>query len=409
MYYTQCQEDDHLNMVCTIFKSLLSDTGWVAGIALDENVNEKGATNTEPALGKDENGNNVLYFVSDRNKGKGKDIFYSKMNADGSFEKAKAIGAPVNTEGDEETPYYDFQTNTLYFSSEGHVNIGGLDVFSTKATNGTWSEPVNLGMPVNSSVDDMYYFWDDHDGLGFVVSNRPGGFGLKSETCCDDIYQLYIKKIYLAVKGTIVNSDTTTQLLRNQPVSLYDADNGTLVGTYNAVNGSYFFDIKPDKNYKLVAMRDSFFTATQTFSTVGKDNSDTITFTLGLKRFEKNKAYALGNIYYEYDKFDLTPASKLVLDTLYNLMTENPSLVIELSSHTDSKGTDKYNMDLSQKRAESCVNYVVEKGIDKSRIVAKGYGESMPIAPNTLPNGADNPEGRAKNRRTEFKIIDVKK
>lgn len=408
MYYTQCLQDEHSLMRCNIYKSLLGDSGWIAGVPLDDKVNEPGATNTEPALGKNENGEMVLYFASDRNKDHGMDLYYAKINTDGSFEKARLVSGPVNTDGDEMSPFYDFQTNTLYFSSNGHINIGGMDVFKTKATNGTWSEPENMGVPINSSVDDMYFNWNEHEGLGFVVSNRPGGFGLKSETCCDDIYQLYIHKIYLAVKGTIVNSDTTTQLMKHQPVTLYDADNNTPIKTYNAVNGTYFFDLKPDKNYKLSAMKDSFFTATQTFNTIGKENSDTLSFTLGLKRFEKNKAYALGNVYYEYDKFDLTPASKVVLDTLYDLMKENPALVIELSSHTDGKGADKYNMDLSQKRAESCVEYVVGRGIDKDRIVAKGYGKTMPIAPNTKPDGSDNPEGRAKNRRTEFKIIDVK-
>ena len=406
MYYTQCLQDDHSLMRCNIYKSLLSDSGWVAGIALDERVNEPGATNTEPALGKNEAGEPVLYFASDRNKDRGMDLFYAKINGDGTFEKARPVSGPVNTDGDELTPFYDMQTNTLYFASNGHINIGGLDIFKTKAVNGSWSEPENMGVPINSSVDDMYFNWNDHEGLGFVVSNRPGGFGLKSETCCDDIYQLYVHKIYLAVKGTIVNSDTVSQLMTNQLVTLYDVDANTPVKTYTAVNGKYFFDLKPDKNYKLVAMKDSFFTATQTFNTIGKDNSDTLSFTLGLKRFEKNKAYALGNVYYEYDKSDLTPASKIVLDTLYQLMTENPTLVIELSSHTDGKGADAYNMELSQKRAQSCVDYVVGKGIAKERIVAKGYGKTMPIAPNTKPDGSDNPEGRAKNRRTEFKIID---
>jgi outer membrane protein OmpA-like peptidoglycan-associated protein len=123
-----------------------------------------------------------------------------------------------------------------------------------------------------------------------------------------------------------------------------------------------------------------------------------------------NKAYSLSNIYYEYDKADLIPASKLVLDTLYDILKENPTITIELSAHTDSKGADKYNEELSQKRAEACTNYLVnEKGIAKDRIVAKGYGKTMPVAPNTNPDGSDNPEGRAKNRRTEFKILNDKR
>ncbi len=301
------------------------------------------------------------------------------------------------------------QTNTLYFSSDGHINIGGADVFKTKPANGSWSEPENLGMPINSSVDDMYYSWNEKDGIGFVVSNRPGGYGLKSETCCDDIYQLYRYRIFLAVKGKLVDPDSGN-VVKDQVVNLYDANTGALIKSYNSKDGSYFFDLNPDKSYKISVARDGYFTGTQLYNTLGKDKSDTASFTVSMKKMVMNKAYSLSNIYYEYDKADLIPASKLVLDTLYDILKENPTITIELSAHTDSKGADKYNEELSQKRAEACTNYLVnEKGIAKDRIVAKGYGKTMPVAPNTNPDGSDNPEGRAKNRRTEFKILNDKR
>ena len=409
MYYTQCLYDENQTINCNIYKSLLSDSGWVAGAMLDENVNAPGATNTQPGLGKNERGENVLYFVSDRNKNRGRDIFYAKLNNNGSFDKAREVGGDINTDGNEYTPTYDFQTNTLYFSSDGHVNIGGADVFKTKVTNGTWTEPENLGMPVNSSVDDMYYTWNEKDGIGFVVSNRPGGYGLKSETCCDDIYQVYRYRIFLAVKGTLVDPDSNN-MVKDQVVNLYDANTGALLNSYNSKDGNYFFDLVPDKSYKISAAREGYFTGTQLYNTLGKDKSDTASFVVSMKKMVKNKAYSLNNIYYEYDKADLTPASKAVLDTLFDILKENPNITIELSAHTDSKGADKYNEELSQKRAESCTSYLTsEKGIAKERIVAKGYGKTMPVAPNTNPNGTDNPEGRAKNRRTEFKILDDKK
>ena len=409
MYYTQCLQDDNQAIRCNIYKSLLGDTGWVAGTMLSENVNAPGATNTEPSLGKNERGEDVLYFVSDRNIGRGTDIFYARLNSDGSFDKAREISGNINTDGNEFTPNYDAQTNTLYFSSDGHVNIGGADVYKTKPVNGSWSEPENLGMPINSSVDDMYYTWNEKDGIGFVVSNRPGGYGLKSETCCDDIYQLYRYRIFLAVKGKLVDPDSNN-VIKDQVVNLYDANTGALLKSYNSKDGNYFFDLDPDKSYKISAARDGYFTGTQLYNTLGKDKSDTASFVVSMKKMVMNKAYSLSNIYYEYDKADLIPASKLVLDTLYDILKENPTITIELSAHTDSKGADKYNEELSQKRAESCTNYLTnEKGIAKDRIVAKGYGKTMPVAPNTNPDGSDNPEGRAKNRRTEFKILDNKK
>lgn len=405
MYYTQCLQDDNQQMRCNIYKSFLGDSGWVAGIKLEGNVNTEGATNTEPFLGKNEAGEDVLYFASDRNKSRGMDLFSAKLNADGSFERAKELSG-INTSQDELTPYYDMQTNTLYFSSNGHVSIGGYDVFKTKNNGGQWSEPENLGLPINSSVDDMYFNWNPKEEYGFVVSNRPGGYGLKSETCCDDIYQVYRHKIYLAVKGTLLNADTANQLITNQPVTLFDEATGATLKTFNSTNGTYFFDLLPDKTYKLSAVKEGYFAAVQTFNTNGRENSDTLVFALSLKKMEKNKAYTLNNIYYEFDKADLTQASKSVLDTLYDILKENPQIAIELSSHTDAKGSDKYNLDLSQKRAESCTNYLInEKGVAKERVTAKGYGETVPVAPNTKPDGKDDEEGRAKNRRTEFKII----
>lgn len=405
MYYTQCLQDDNQRMRCQIYKSSLSDSGWLAGKKLEGNINLDGATNTEPFLGKNELGEEVLYFASDRNTNRGMDLFYVTLNPNGSVSKAKEVPG-INTRGDELTPYYDLQTNTLYFSSNGYINIGGYDVFKTTATSGKWSEPENLGMPVNSSADDMYFNWDQQRVIGFVVSNRPGGYGLKSETCCDDIYQLSPNNLFLAVKGTLLNADTADGAITNQLVSLYDATSGALLKTYNSTNGTYFFDLEKDKSYKISAVKEGYFAAVQTFNTIRHYTNDTMNFNLRMEKMEKDKTYTLNNIYYEFDKSNLTKASKSVLDTLYNILRDNPKIVIELSAHTDAKGADKYNMELSQKRAESCMKYLTkDKGIAKERITARGYGETVPIAPNTKPDGTDDEEGRAKNRRTAFKII----
>lgn len=403
MYYTQCYQDDKQRMRCSIYKSKWESSGWNEGESLS--INEKGATTTHPALGKDENGSQVLFFASDRNEANGMDLYAAKMNADGSLQAPKALSAVINTTGDEMTPFYDFTSNSLFFSSNGLVNIGGMDIYKSTAKNGGWSTPEHLGLPVNSSVDDMYYNWNDAAKLGFFVSNRPGGFGLKSETCCDDIYQFRMNVVYLAVRGTLLDADSG-KAITDQIITLFDAETGATLKTYNSTDGTFFFDLKPDKKYKLSGIRKDYFTAFQNFTTEGITKSDTLHYAMTFQKMEKNKAYTLNNIYYDFDKSDLSEDSKRVLDTLYTILQENPAIVIELSSHTDSKGSDKYNMDLSQKRAESCVNYLInEKNLPKERITAKGYGESMPVAPNQNLDGSDNEEGRAKNRRTEFKII----
>lgn len=402
MYYTQCFQDERQRMRCSIYKSTLENKGWTEGQKLD--INEDGATTTQPAIGKNENGESVLYFASDRGKNRDMDLYCAKLNAGGFPVGVKALGSNINTTGNEMTPYYDFTTNELYFSSNGFVNIGGLDIYKVKIGNGSRNKPQHLGLPINSSVDDMYYNWNESAGTGFFVSNRSGGLGLKSETCCDDIYQFNRNIIHLAVKGTLIDADSNKAII-NQSITLFNAATGAAIKNLVSADSTFFFDLQPDTKYKLSATKEGYFTSFRNFTTEGITQSDTQTFTLLFAKMVKNKAYTLNNIYYDFDKSNLSAKSKGVLDTLFTILIENPAIIIELSSHTDSKGTDKYNLELSQKRAESCVNYLIkEKGLPKQRITAKGYGETVPVAPNTNPDGSDNENGRAQNRRTEFKI-----
>jgi OOP family OmpA-OmpF porin len=170
----------------------------------------------------------------------------------------------------------------------------------------------------------------------------------------------------------------------------------------------YATTLPTEKEYKILARKEGYFAGNARISTVHLSPSiDSIRADIKLKKVVINKTYKLSNILYEFDKATLTPTAMLVLDTLYDLLRENPTFVIDLSSHTDGKGADAYNLKLSQARAESCVTYLIKKGISKNRMVPIGYGMRKPVAPNTNPDGSDNPEGRALNRRTEFKITKI--
>jgi outer membrane protein OmpA-like peptidoglycan-associated protein len=164
-----------------------------------------------------------------------------------------------------------------------------------------------------------------------------------------------------------------------------------------------------DKNYKIVLRKEGYFAKTENLSTSGLGTIDTIRKDLSIAKLELNKSYTLQNVLYEFGKSTLTENSKAVLDNLYQILVENPSFIIELSSHTDGIGSDEGNMKLSQARAESCVAYLISKGITKDRLVARGYGKTKPKVPNTTEDGKDDPAGRAINRRTEFQIIGIKK
>ncbi len=407
MYYTQCLQDDQQRMRCNIYKSSRGNDGWNAGEKLAA-LNAEGFTSTHPSIGKNESGDYVLYFSSDRTAGKGMDIFYAKINPDGSVGKPKSVSGAVNTKGDEMTPFYDFKNQALYFSSNGHVNIGGTDIFKTSVKGNEWSVPENIGMPVNSSVDDMYFMWNSEAELGFVVSNRAGGFGLKSATCCDDIYTVDLNKIYLAVKGEQSNADNKNEVITNGLVTLYDEGTGNELKTFYATDGSYLFDLEHDKNYKITARKQGFEDMSQSVSTMGKRADDTVTINFSMKEIPGMKSKLgerIGIVYWEFNKDNLTQTAPDTLNAVVNFMNEYPQYVVEVGSHTDAKGSDEYNLKLSQRRSDAVLRYLLSKKVFNFRLESKAYGESQPAELNENPPGTDNPEGRSKNRRTEFKVI----
>jgi len=420
-FYCLCEAGNLMEPPCSIYMSEYNGSDWSEGKPLNDEINLKGSTNTYPWYAKGANGSNdVLFFVSDRDGGKGgKDIWYSTVNKKGEFSAPRNAGSKINTDRDEITPFFDSKMHMLYFSSNGWISMGGFDIFKSQADasmkfNNT---PENLGAPFNSPCDDNYYRYWTSPQEGYLVSNRPGIYSVRGKTCCADIFEYkYVKAIYLAVKGHVFD-DATKEPLADAAVNLSMRSNNVsesdvvIASDSSKIIPPYLFNLKPEKLYKLSATRDGYFASSQTFNTTGITKSDTQTVDIYLKKLEKNKAYRLNNIYYDFDKADLRPESKATLDTLYNLLMENPTIIIELSSHTDIRGSAQYNINLSQRRAESCVNYLInEKGIPKERISAKGYGATKllddcskyPECP--MDQSGDCPCHQL-NRRTEFKII----
>jgi outer membrane protein OmpA-like peptidoglycan-associated protein len=275
------------------------------------------------------------------------------------------------------SPFFDAKTNTLYFSSNGWITIGGQDVFkSTWDNGGEWNEPENLGTPINSSVDDIYFSLNELSTKGFVVSNRPGGFGLKSETCCDDIYEVRTTKLYLAVNGKVYEENNGNRVLTESGnVVLFDERNGFELESYSTINGQYFFDLDPERGYKLTTKKDGFLSSVLSFNTDNRINSDTLEFDLVLKT-KPNPLIGrrLGTIYYEFDKARILPEGRDTLKKVFDLMSLYPNTVVRIAAHTDSIGTKEYNQKLSDKRAQAAANYFInEKKIDKARFDIKSY------------------------------------
>jgi peptidoglycan-associated lipoprotein len=348
----------------------------------------------DPFLAKD----GKLYFVANLPGGKGgTDIYYCTRNADGSW--ADAINmAEVNTPGNERTPSID-NNDTFYFASDGNIGMGGLDIFSLNLNSNNASVIKNLGYPINSPQDDFAYH-STSKLTGYFASNRDGGVG------SDDVYSFIekekiIEKPIYALKGTVFNKETN-QPIAESVVSLY-SDNQKVVKVKTDQNGAYNFNLAEKSAYAITAEKPGFMKSTSSVTTVGLTKSEVLERNLYLSEIVIGKAIRIDNIFYDFDKFNIRPDAALELDKLVSVLKENPTIWIELGSHTDSRGNDLYNLKLSQNRASSAVQYIISKGISKERITAKGYGETMLV--NQCKNGAKcTDEEHQLNRRTEFKI-----
>jgi len=418
-YFSRCELNERKQTLCRLFESKLVDGVWQEPTPLNDEINLSGYTHTQPTVGIDSRINlpdrEVLYFVSDRPDGRGGlDIWYAiYFDKKGEFSKPYNAGAKINTKQDDITPFFDKETRTLYYSTDGKPGLGGFDVFKSVGQRSKWADPENIGYPLNTGADELYYVNHPNQKEGFLVSNRVGSVTIKNETCCDDIYTYKFREtLDILLTGTVAATDTNdvTTNLENATVTLLYVDpiSGIQIPIKTKQTdstGYYEFVLENKKDYKVMVTQSGHFgdeaTITGRNYTVSTKLNQDFAITM-----IPSKPIVLENIYYEYNSAKLTPDAKNVLDTtLLPLMNRNPLLVIELGSHTDSVGTLGYNLTLSKNRAISVVDYLITKGIDKRRLVAKGYGESMFVAPTSNPDGTDNPEGRQKNRRTEFKVI----
>jgi len=367
----------------------------------------------------------TIYFSSLRDDPQaqgGLDLYSARMDRRGRFSGVKNLGAQINTSGDDVFPYIS-NDGRLYFSSTGHPGFGGLDIFVAKRKGGEVTIE-NLGRPMNSSSDDfgINLFKADR---GFFTSNRPEGQG------DDDIYTFVnddpnLKTVNYFLEGVTMShgKDDKAYILANVKVLLIDYQQNILDEMVVGADGKFNFRVYENENYELMAEKqgsdaNDFFVTRLDYTTIGKSvpqeeltqliTDVTFDTLLVLEKIIIEKAIVLENIYYDFAKWDIRASAAQELDKLVDILVDNPEINIELSSHTDSVDTEAYNIRLSQRRAESAVNYIIQAGISPTRIVAKGYGESEPIARNTNPDGTDNPEGRQKNRRTEFKVTSINK
>jgi peptidoglycan-associated lipoprotein len=420
VYFTKCPNVPQKESGCQIYMAKRTGRNWSKPDMVEINGIDTLSTIGQPTLSEDEL---IIYFAGNRRNGMGgKDIWvaYRDSKSDG-FGRPMNLGEVINTPGDEMFPFLRNDT-TLYFASDGHGGMGGLDIFiSTIDTAGNWGPPVNLKYPMNSTSDDFGIVFHPTDEYGFFSSNRKGTRGL------EDIYYFIEPPLLFTLVGT-VKDDRTLMSMSDVNVQLIGSS-GISVSTRTNDEGYYTFgesQVEQNTTYEVIVSKPNYFNAKKTFTTVGVEFS---------KEFVKDfnmipipaEPIELPEILYDLAKWELKPQYQDSLQGLIQTLRDNPNIVIELASHTDARDSDERNDVLSQRRAQSVVDYLIIRGIDPARMVAKGYGERVPLTLKkdvvrdgfqftegttldeeyiaSLSSTAEKEAAHQLNRRTEFRVL----
>ncbi len=391
------------NQRLELFKADVSEDGnWTNIKKLP--FNKKGYSSGYPVLNSD---NSKLYFVSDRLPSKGKsDIFVIDILDNEKYSKPRNLGKNVNTSGNETTPFIT-KDEILYFSSDGHPGKGKLDVFAVEVYDNSTSEIYQLAAPINSINDDFAYIINKDNNQGFFTSNRLQGKGF------NDLYAFTLDEdvrpgeCFITVDGKVRDKESL-EVISGATVDLYNLEGNLLesVSTYD--DGTYKFTVSCAKEYKLVAASDNYKNDEKRIEILEENYHTALhtNFNLSKIRSSKPAIERLQPIYYDFDDATITNAAAKEMDKIVAIMNNNPDLIIEASSFTDSRGSNAYNIKLSKRRAKSAVEYLKSQGINTNRIKAKGYGEEKMI--NQCVNGVDCDErAHQMNRRTEFNFANM--
>ena len=385
-----------------IFKAELVNGAWTNVKPLPFTSN---AYSTEhPALSKD---GKTLYFASDMPGTLGSfDIYKVAINADGTFGTPENLGPTINTKHREQFPFISHY-NVLYFSSIGHLGYGGLDVFRSNAVNGQFDKPVNLGSSINSSLDDFAYVVRENDNQGFVSSNRSGAdrlYGFSREQNPLTIYK---------VEGKVQDLKTKV-FLEGALVTLFDESGTVIQDTIVGKDAYYNFKIEPNKKYRVRGTRKAYVPKDTEFSTdrSGKVQHDILlaleSYADKEKRVKKDEAgtlqITLDKIYFDFDKAKIRTDAAATLQVLVGLMKKYPYMEVEIGAHTDARGSDVYNLNISKKRAAAALEYLVAQGVERHRLKSVGYGETQPLN-QCVKEGICTDEEYDINRRCEFIIL----
>jgi OOP family OmpA-OmpF porin len=389
--------------VSGIYSSKKNGNDWSEPILLDSIINASGASTQQPFVMP---GGKYLLYASDKAGGYGGfDIWYAELDESGKPIRTENLGPVVNSVYDEQAPYYHEPSSMLVFSGNGRVGMGGYDFFYSKGVIGNWAAPVNFGYPVNSVKDDIYFV---SRGSARNVLEDVWLSSDREAVCCLELFYLRKTLPKKKVSGIVVACEDQLPL-QGVTINILDTIQNKVVYTQTtASDGHYSFTLDEFQPLKAIATISGYGDGSLPFYTPADEEADLLlnpAICLVKNVPPVDEAIVMDNVYYDFDKATLKKESFASLDKLVSLLNAHPEISIELSAHTDNIGTEEYNQRLSEARARSCVAYLINKGIDKDRLQAKGYGSLQPVAANANEDGSDNPVGRQMNRRTEFKVL----
>lgn len=432
MYYNRIEFTGNVATKSELYVSDVEDTGWKSGNPVTSLNGDY--LILQPAMGE-LFGGEVIFFTSDMPGGTGGlDLYYAPYEG-GSFGDPVNLGPTVNTVGDDMTPFYF--DGTLYFASTGYPTFGGSDIFYSVWNGSNWSTPENMGPGFNTSQDDQSFRLYGDGYVGFLTSNRLGGRSVKSKTCCDDIYGFQIARLYADLVAGIFTDDRKP--LVGGSMRLVSQNGGGGDTKQNPDGNAFNFGLELENEYLLIADHPKYYPDTFEFNTLGLAETKHYEQRFFLKArpvpppkpvfdtLTLEKAIVLENLLYDFNKANIRPDAEQDLIVLQGFMDTFPDMTIELGSHTDARGKDSYNLDLSKRRADSARRWLIQKGISPERIKTQGYGKTVPQTVNDrhvelydwlplgqvlteqyingLPTEEQQEVAHQLNRRTEFKIL----
>jgi len=380
---------------CDLFQSKKIGDEWTVPVNMGAQINSA-AWESQPSLSAD---GRIIYFVSDRRGGQGgRDLYFSYQTDDGKWTKAENMGPLVNTGYDEFSPFIHSNGRTLYFASDGRPGFGGYDIYKTEKESNQWIEPVNFGYPVNDHEDQFSLFVTADGERGYYSHEEA------RQLNATKIYEITVpedlrpKLVSNVVKGIVWDKQTKKPL--KSKIELFNIQKNELVSRVNSdsVNGSYLMVLTQGADYALYVSAEGYLFKNLNFNYENEAVPKPVIIDIDLEKANAGASIVLNNIFFEYDKYELQEKSITELDRIVQFLTDNPRIRVEISGHTDNKGSDVYNIQLSQKRAQSVADYLVTKGLDAKRLKQTGYGSHKPISPN------DTEDNRKINRRIEFRI-----